>query len=322
MGRKRKTPGTRDYVFGLLVMVGVFGGMVAFMQGAGITSLSQVAVGAAADLMCVGGADAKCPCGKGLKNGKCDPNTKGGGKIGCPCSDMTSGDVAASGKCATVGKCKADKADGMMPMLPMIPMPMMMPMMDMPMMQQPCTPKTGTTTNASSTDGSVRPTGTVVDPGMSNPDCQDQWGFGGGGFTYPVFDSSAYTSGGTDASADTTGGDSGGGGFFSGGVNGASIWGSLLDSLGISSGSESSGPGAGSDSGGGTNVSGSNAAQLQSNTGTTDTGTNTVVSGGFGFKSGSTFSYNTDINAGEVNGVLDSIATTLRGLLTVVTSWF
>ncbi len=111
---------------GLFVFAVLASGTVAFLAGAG-DPRSQVAVGAAADAMCVGGADAKCPCGKGLKNGTCDPNTSGGGKIGCPCYDMTAGQKAASGQCAQVGKCLAKEAGGMPPMLPMLPMPMPKP---------------------------------------------------------------------------------------------------------------------------------------------------------------------------------------------------
>lgn len=128
---KRKRPQPL-VTWGFVALV-LAAGAVAFSSGVATDPASQVAVGAMADMMCASTArDASCPCQKGIdpRTGRCG-NVRGGGKIGCPCHDVTAGQVAASGKCAQVGKCLADQAGGMMPMLPMIPMmmPMMMPSM-------------------------------------------------------------------------------------------------------------------------------------------------------------------------------------------------
>lgn len=160
---RRESP--QRYFFWGIAAVAIVTSAYAFSSGYSVENSSQVAVGMAADLQCVGGADAKCQCGQGLKNGKCDSSVKGGGKIGCPCEDITAEKVT-SGKCAEVGKCKGEKTDGMMPMLPMLPMPM--PKMPMPEMPAQPTCGSSTTTPASSVGFS------------SNADCPPQQGLLGG----------------------------------------------------------------------------------------------------------------------------------------------
>ncbi len=148
MARKRsRTEYSQRYLFWGIAAAAIVTSAYAFSSGYSIENNSQVAVGMAADMQCLGGADAKCQCGQGLKNGKCDASVKGGGKIGCPCEDITAEKVT-SGKCVEVGKCKGEKTDGMMPMLPMLPMPM--PKMPMPEMPAQPTCGSSTTTPASS----------------------------------------------------------------------------------------------------------------------------------------------------------------------------
>lgn len=213
-----------NHLFAIIVMCGICGGALAFAAGYHVDVRSQVAVGAASNAACMGGADAKCPCGQGLKAGKCDASVRGGGKIGCPCKDTTSGDEAASGKCAAVGKCQAEKADGMMPMLPMLPMPM--PMMPMPMPPS-CPPTTTATTSSAST------THAAIPAGSTDPNCLSST-YGAqeaGGFWSSVWDSANPFSSAGNSTTSSSGGSS---------ARSSTAWTNLLNSLGISNSTNAS----------------------------------------------------------------------------------
>lgn len=322
MAKKRRGQFSRERIFGMFIVCGVCVSALAFAAGVGVDNLSQLAAGNMADMMCVGGADAKCPCKTGLKAGKCDPKTKGNGKIGCPCFDVTSGDVAASGKCATVGKCQADKADGMMPMLPMLPMPMPKMMMPMMMMPQPCVPKTATTT-ATTTDAGIKPNRTVIDPsGAPNPDCPpESQGGGGGGFWNPFSGVSNPFASPDDFDTSKEEETSGGMGGTSGST---SVWSKLMESLGLGAGSsdDEAGGGEKSDDAGHTSSSTAQVKSKAKSTNASTTGTDTTDDFTYG-KTGSTFTYNEDeIDEEAVSSVLDEIAKILKKLLDIVNGWF
>lgn len=217
MKRRQRTT-ISNHLFAIIVMCGLCGGALAFAAGFHVDVRSQVAVGAASNAACMGGADAKCPCGQGLKAGKCDASVRGGGKIGCPCKDTTSGDEAASGKCAAVGKCQAEKADGMMPMLPMLPMPM--PMMPMPMPPS-CPPTAAATTSAASTTHAVAPE-LGTDPNCLSGTYGAQEA---GGFWSSVWDATnPFSSSGSSTSS-----------LGSSSARSSTAWTNVLNSLGITS---------------------------------------------------------------------------------------
>jgi|GEM_PF-5055531 len=313
--------GVSNHLFGLILACGVCGGALAFAAGMGVDNFSQLAVGNQSDLKCMGGADAKCPCKTGFKKGtkQCDGKTPGGGKIGCPCSDTTSGDVAASGKCATVGKCKADKADGMMPMLPMLPMPM--PKMSMPMMMQPnCPPKNNS--NATTSTSTVNVARTAADTGGGyDPSCPPE-SFGaqsGGNFWGSVWDNVNPFASPDDTNDSDTGTDD-----DTGTTNTNSVWGNLMKSLGISNDSDTddtdtTGTGSGTNTGTSTTTGG-----VTSKTGTNTTGSTTTTQTTIDFaKSGSTFTYEAEAEEFETQAttVLDQIKKTLEKLLDIVSKW-
>lgn len=322
MGQKRRG-GVTNQIFGLVIACGVCGGALAFAAGMGVDNFSQLAAGASADAMCMGGSDAKCPCKTGFKPGtkQCDGKTPGGGKIQCDCRDITSGDVAASGKCAAVGKCKADKADGMMPMLPMLPMPM--PKMSMPMMMQPnCPPKNNS--NATTSTSTVNAARTAADTGGGyDPSCPPE-SFGaqsGGNFWGSVWDNVNPFASPDDTDDDTgTGTDD-----DTGTTNTNSVWGNLMKSLGISNDSDTDdadtggGTGTGANTGAGTTTGG-----VTSKTGTSTAASTTTTQTTIDFaKSGSTFTY--EAGEGEFDTqattVLDQIKKTLEKLLDIVSKW-
>lgn len=320
---KKGARGVSNHLFGLILACGVCGGVLAFAAGMGVDNFSQLAVGAAADAMCMGGKDAHCQCNKGIdkKTGKCG-NVKGGGKIGCPCRDITSGDEAASGKCAVVGKCKADKADGMMPMLPMLPMPM--PKMSMPMMMQPnCPPKNNS--NATTSTSTVNAARTAADTGggYSDPNCPPE-SFGtqsGGNFWGSVWDNVNPFASPDDTNDSDTGTDD-----DTGTTNTNSVWGNLMKSLGISNDSDTddtdttgTGSGTGTNTGTSTTTGG-----VTSKTGTNTTGSTTTTQTTIDFaKSGSTFTYEAEAEEFETQAttVLDQIKKTLEKLLDIVSKW-
>lgn len=313
---KRRKKMSREYIVGAIIACGTCAAALAFAAGVGVDNLSQLAAGEAADAMCKGGADAKCPCKTGFKKGtqQCDGKTKGGGKIGCECRDITSGDVAASGKCAVVGKCKADKADGMMPMLPMLPMPMMMPKMEMPMMPQPCVPKTNATTSDATSTSGIQIAGSVTMPGGYDPNCPEA-SRASDAFSYPV----NFNAADSGVSNEIAGGASGGTETSAG----TSLWGRLMQSLGISNDS-SDGESAGSSGGSG---AGGLPGAVKQVTGTKASGsaeTNSGVTSDFARKGGSTFTYEASIDdfTQESTGVLSQIAASLKKLLEIVNSWF
>lgn len=307
---KGRRKGVGNQLFAFIVACGVCGGAFAFAAGFGVDPFSQVAVGAAANAMCKGGADAKCPCGTGMKAGKCDPSVKGGGKIGCPCGDKTSGDEAASGKCASVGICGADKADGMMPMLPMLPMiPMMMPMMPMP--QDPCLqPGAGGVTNTTGATAATS-TASTTPASTSNPNCPGGMSSYGtqeaGGFWSSVWDTTNPFSGSGGSSTTSSNSSS----------KSATVWSNLLNSLGIS------------------NQTGT-ANQTQSTqkavtyTATSTGGLSAKGGSGSGVNtqnttefsgSGSTFSY-VDLTSPTSQTVLTQMKTTLQNILDIVRKMF
>lgn len=174
----------------VIAIVALVTSTYAFSSGYSIESNSQLAVGNESDLQCMGGADAECQCNQGKKNGKCDPSVKGGGKIGCPCMDVTSG-KETEGKCASVGKCKGEKTDGMMPMLPMLPMPMP----KMPMMMPP--PNCDTTKTAATTATSTASTTPSTPVATPDPACPPQQSLLGGISSYLLGGSEGTVTSGT-----------------------------------------------------------------------------------------------------------------------------
>lgn len=310
----RKRAGASRRLFGFVIAWGVCGGALAFAAGMGVDNVSQLAVGNMADLQCVGGKDAHCPCGRGIdrRTGKCG-SVPGGGKIGCPCRDVTSGDEAASGKCAAVGKCKADKADGKMPMLPMLPMPMMMPKMDMPMMPANCPPKSTSNTTSTSTANGAR--ATTDSGGSYDPNCPENFGAqSGGNFWGSVWDSVNPFSSPDDMGSATDHAETGDARTAN------SIWSNLMRSLGISNTSgldDTVGIEAGTDA----SITSTTTGGLTSSK--TGPGAEITAATIDFAKTDSTFTYKADPDEfkAEASTVLDQIKKTLKSLLDIVNSW-
>jgi hypothetical protein len=319
MVQKRRS--ISDKVFGLVIACGVCGGALAFAAGMGVDNFSQLATGNESDIQCMGSPkDAHCQCNKGIdkKTGKCG-NVPGGGKIGCPCKDVTSG-FPTDGKCAAVGKCKGESTGGMMPMLPMLPMPM--PKMSMPMMMQPnCPPKNNS--NATTSTSTVNAARTAADTGGGyDPSCPPE-SFGaqsGGNFWGSVWDNvNPFAS--PDDSGDDTGTDDG---DDTGTTNTNSVWGNLMKSLGISNDSgddtdTGTGTGTGTNTGSSTTTGG-----VTSKTGTSTTASTTTTQTTIDFaKSGSTFTYEAGDDEFDTQAatVLDQIKKTLEKLLDIVSKW-
>jgi hypothetical protein len=98
--------------------------------------LSQVAVGIAADMQCIGDYDPTYPYPK------VNPKTKKQGLIGKPCQDVTNGHIT-NGTCQALGKCKAEEVGGEKPQLPELPKPEPKPPQPTPPTQPNCaTPAT------------------------------------------------------------------------------------------------------------------------------------------------------------------------------------
>ncbi|MEK7155847.1 MAG: hypothetical protein AAB734_03115 [Patescibacteria group bacterium] len=334
MVRKKKR-GVREHLLGLIIMVGVCATALAFASGIGVDNLSQVAMGAAANEMCKGGKDAKCLCDKGIdpKTGKCG-NVKGGGKINCKCEDKS---AKTTGFCKVVGKCEGTAIEGKAPMLPMmmpmmmgmppmLPMiPMGMPSMDMPMMPKPCVPKTATSTTATTTEKDPI-TGIMRSPieGRNDPSCEDAIGGGaGGGSWFPNFGGVSNMFNSPD---DTSSGGSGNDNPIDSGAGSGSgsLWGRLMQSLGLSVDSEDLGSDGTSRGGvGGSGGTGSSTGNVQSGRGNESAKSTTGATTDFAIiGSGSTFSYAEDVGFAAEASVLEEIAKTLKKLLAIVMSWF
>ncbi len=154
---KKRSDVTRRHVQLLVIGVLVLSIGLALSVGQNPPPDTQFAVGVEADLQCLGGADAKCQCGQGLMNGRCDPRVKGGGKIGCPCTDVTAGKTT-SGRCIEVGRCKGEQTDGKMPELPKLP-EMPKQQKQEPQASQPSSLSTGCETRAQGAGTSSSPAG-------------------------------------------------------------------------------------------------------------------------------------------------------------------
>ena len=295
-GKKRGAPRRRQMMWGIIAGTIIAGGF-AYSAGMHSGNISQVAVGIAADLQCLGNYDPT------YQWPKINPKTKKQGLLGKPCEDTTSGHIT-KGTCQAMGKCKGESTGGMMPMLPMLPMPMpKMGGMPMGMPMPNCT--------ASSTSESPR-----------DPSCPPESTSGGlSGLSSWLFGGSTDTSTTTESNTQSTSG---------------SAWSRLLVSLGIMT-EETPGASDTSNTEAGTNVGasqsntvtygGSGSVQLSSGGSqsvTTQADANIVVSADLSTspRQPSTFSYAGNSTFTENTATtLSSVASTLRRMLDMIRGW-